>query len=288
MRSQLEKGEVFHDLHVRAGIFIIPNPWDVGTARILVAAGFGALATTSAGYAFARGLPDGSVGRGEMLRHVAEVVGASSLPVSADLEAGYGSSPEEVAMTIRLAATAGAVGGSIEDTSGDKDRPLLDIQAASERIRAAAEEAARLPFPFMLTARAENFLVGRPDLRETIARLQAYQEAGANVLYAPGLTRKEDIATIVRSVDRPLNVVIGLTSLDVSLEQLQDIGVKRVSLGSALSRVAFAALLGGLAEMRGGGTFGFLKGAVPFAELNSLFRDFQSRVEQSAKDNAQY
>jgi 2-methylisocitrate lyase-like PEP mutase family enzyme len=278
MRSQLEKGESFRDLHRRPGIFIIPNPWDVGTARILTASGFGALATTSAGYAFSRGRSDGSIGREEMLRHVADIVAASPLPVSADLEGGYGISPEEAAMTIRLAASAGAVGGSLEDTSGDPERPLIDIQAASERIRAAAEEAARLAFPFTLTARAENFLVGRPNLRETISRLQAYQEAGANVLYAPGLSRKEDIATVVRSVDRPLNVVIGLAGLDVSLEELQDIGVKRVSLGSALCRATFGTLLAAVAEMRGGGTFGFLKGAVPFAQLNTLFRDFHEKL----------
>jgi 2-methylisocitrate lyase-like PEP mutase family enzyme len=210
-----------------------------------------------------------------MLRHVAEIAAASSVPVSADLESGYGRSSDEVARTIRLAAAAGAVGGSIEDVSGDPDHPLLEIEEASERIRAAAEEAARLPFPFMLTARAENFLLGRPDLDDTISRLQAYQEAGANVLYAPGLTRKEDIAAVVQSVDRPLNVVLGLTGLDVSLLELQEIGVKRVSLGSALARVAYGALLGGIAEMRGGGSFAFLKAAMPFAKLNALFRDFQ-------------
>ncbi len=276
MRTQQEKGELFRALHLRAGLFVIPNPWDVGTARILASAGFEALATTSAGFAFSRGVPDGSIDRGVMLRHVAEIVAASPLPVSADLEAGYGSSPEEVASTIRLAAAAGAVGGSIEDVTCDPATPLYDIRAASDRIRAAAEAAARLPFPFTLTARAENFLVGRPDLHDTISRLQAYQEAGANVLYAPGLTRKEDIASVIRSVDRPLNVVMGLTGLDVSIWELEDIGVKRVSLGSALCRTALGALLAGIAELREKGTFGFVSGAVAFGSITSLFRDFPS------------
>ncbi len=276
MRTQQEKGELFRALHLRAGLFVIPNPWDVGTARILATAGFEALATTSAGFAFSRGVPDGSIDRDEMLRHVAEIVAASPLPVSADLEAGYGSTPEEAASTIRMAAAAGAVGGSIEDVTCDPATPLYDIRAASDRIRAAAEAAARLPFPFTLTARAENFLVGRPDLHDTISRLQAYQEAGANVLYAPGLTRKEDIASVIRSVDRPLNVVMGLTGLDVSIRELEDIGVKRVSLGSALCRTALGALLAGIAEMREKGTFGFVSGAVAFGSINSLFRDFPS------------
>jgi 2-methylisocitrate lyase-like PEP mutase family enzyme len=271
MTSQLEKAEVFRNLHRREGLFVIPNPWDVGTARILTAHGFEALATTSAGFAFSRGLADGAIARDEMLRHVAEIVAASPLPVSADLEAGYGNSPEEAAMTIRLAAAAGVVGGSIEDASGDPAAPLIDIQLATERVRAAAKEAAQLPFPFTLTARAENFLVDRPDLSDAIARLQAYQDAGANVLYAPGLTRKEDIATVVRAVDRPVNVVMGLTGLDVSLQELEDIGVKRVSLGSALCRTALGALLSSIVEMRTHGTFGFAKQAVPFAKINSLF-----------------
>jgi 2-methylisocitrate lyase-like PEP mutase family enzyme len=271
MTTQLEKGEAFRNLHLRARLFVIPNPWDVGTARILTASGFEALATTSAGFAFSRGLPDGAIAREEMLRHVAEIVAASPLPVSADLEAGYGNSPEEAASTIRLAAATGVVGGSIEDASGDPAAPLIEIKLATERVRAAAKEAARLPFPFTLTARAENVLVGRPDLGDTIARLQAYQDAGANVLYAPGLTRKEDIATVVRSIDRPLNVVVGLTGLDVSLQELEDIGVKRISLGSALSRTALGALLAGIVEMREHGTFGFTKQAVPFAKINSLF-----------------
>jgi len=271
MTSQLQKAEAFRDLHRREGLFVIPNPWDVGTARILTASGFKALATTSAGFAFSRGLSDGAVARDEMLRHVAEIVAASPLPVSADLEAGYGNSPEQAAMTMRLAAATGVVGGSIEDASGDPAAPLVDLQLAADRVRAAAEEAARLPFPFMLTARAENFLVGRPDLRDTIARLQAYQDAGANVLYAPGLTRKADIATLVRSVDRPVNVVMGLTGLELTLQELQDIGVKRVSLGSALCRTALGALLSSIAEIQEHGTFGFAKRAVPFSEMNTLF-----------------
>jgi 2-methylisocitrate lyase-like PEP mutase family enzyme len=276
MKTQAEKAAAFRKLHERPGSFVIPNPWDVGTARLLGAAGFEALATTSAGFAFSRGLPDGAVPRDEMLRHVQEIVAATALPVSVDLEAGYGYAPEEVATTIRLAVAAGAVGGSIEDVAGDPAAPLIDIGAASERIRAAAEEAARLPFPFMLTARAENFLAGSPDLHDTICRLQAYQEAGADVLYAPGLTRLEDIATLVRSVDRPVNVVVGLTGLEVSVQQLQEIGVKRVSLGSALCRTALGAFLDAIAEIRAGGTFGFAKAAVPFTNINSTLRELRS------------
>ena len=208
--SQSEKGAAFQALHARAGCFVIPNPWDVGTARLLAGLGFEALATTSAGCAFALGRPDGAVTRDEALANARAIVEACDLPVSADLEGGYGDAPEEAAETIRMAAGTGLVGGSIEDATGRGDHPIYDFDLAVERVRAAVEAARGLPFPFTLTARAENFLCGRPDLADTIRRLQAFQDAGADVLYAPGLRSREDIASVVRALDRPVNVVMGL------------------------------------------------------------------------------
>lgn len=269
MVSQAEKGQAFRALH--ATTFIIPNPWDAGTARLLAHLGFPALATTSAGYAFSRGLPDGAVGRKAMLAHMTAIASATRLPVSADLENGYGDAPEDAAATIRLAAAVGVVGGSIEDATGRADEPLYELRHAAERVRAAAEAAHALPFPFTLTARAENFLVGKPDLKDTIARLQAYQEAGADVLYAPGLKSREDIAAVVRSVDRPVNVVMGLAGLSLTLPELAELGVRRVSVGSALSRAALGAFLQAAREMHEQGSFGFADEAAPYRDLNGLF-----------------
>ena len=266
--TQAEKGRAFRALHAAA--FIIPNPWDAGTARLLAHLGFEALATTSAGCAFSRGLPDGAVGRKAMLAHVTAIASATSLPVSADLENGYGDAPEDAAATIRLAAAVGVVGGSIDDATGVPDRPLYELRRAAERIHAAAEAARNLPFPFTLTARAENYLVGKPDLKDTIARLQAYQEAGADVLYAPGLKSREDIAAVVSSVDRPVNVVMGLAGPSLTLPELAALGVKRVSVGSALSRAALGAFLRAGREMLTG-SFSFAAEAAPYRDLNSLF-----------------
>ena len=271
MRTQTEKGRLFRALHERNGTFIVPNPWDVGTARLLAGIGFEALATTSAGYAFSVGQRDNTVGRDEMLVHVAAIVAGTDLPVSADLENGFGDDPETVGETIRRGAAAGLVGGSIEDGTARRDAPLYEIALATDRIRAAAEAASALPFPFTLTGRAENFIVGRPDLDDTITRLQAYQEAGADVLYAPGLTSTDDIAAIVRSVDRPVNVVMGLQGVRLSLTELSELGVKRVSVGSALSRVALGAFLDAAREMHEHGTFTFAQRAVSFATIGALF-----------------
>ncbi len=210
MLTQSEKAHAFRALHERDNAFIIPNPWDAGTARLLAHIGFEALATTSAGYAFSAGKPDHGVGRDAMLQHVAEIASAVDLPVSGDLENGYGDSPQDAAQTVLLAAAAGLVGCSIEDASGRPADPIYEINSAAERIAAASEAAHALSFPFTLTARAENYLHGRTDLADTIKRLQAYQQAGADVLYAPGLTRKEDIEAVIRSVDRPVNVLAGL------------------------------------------------------------------------------
>ncbi len=262
------KGAAFAALHARAGAFIIPNPWDAGTARLLAKLGFEALATTSAGYAFSVGQRDNKVGRDETMAHVANIVSATDLPVSADLENGFGDSPESVAETIRLGAEAGLAGGSIEDMVG---RSVYDIEHAADRIRAAAEVARGLPFRFTLTARAENYLVGRPDLADTIARLQAYQDAGADVLYAPGLTSKDDIASLVRSVDRPVNVVMGLQGAAWSVAALSEIGVKRISVGSALARAALGAFLRAAREMRERGTFEFADEAVSYRDITAMF-----------------
>ena len=272
MATQSEKGRAFQALHQRESAFIIPNPWDAGTATLLAHAGFAALATTSAGCAFSLGKADGEIGRDAAMKHVAEIVAATPLPVSGDLENGFGHAPETVAETIRLGAAAGLVGGSIEDATQNPDKPIYDIELAIERILAAAEAARALPFPFTLTARAENYLHGRPDLNDTIHRLRTYQEAGADVLYAPGLRSKEDIAAVVRSVDRPVNVLMGLSGVELSLAELSELGVKRVSVGSALARTALAAVLAAAREMQGKGTFKFAKKAAGLHDLNAMFR----------------
>jgi len=272
MLTQTEKGNTFRALHERNGAFIIPNPWDVGTARLLAYLGFEALATTSAGYAFSAGQRDNTVDRDMMMRHITDIVSATDLPVSADLENGFGDSPETVAETIRLAAATGLVGGSIEDSTKRQDNPIYEFEHAVERVRAAAEVARALPFTFTLTGRAENYLVGRPDLKDTIKRLQAYQEAGADVLYAPGLPTKEDIVSVVSSLDRPVNVVMGLRGVQLSLPELSEIGVKRISVGSALSRAALGAFLRAAREMRTQGTFTFADEAVSYREISAMFK----------------
>jgi 2-methylisocitrate lyase-like PEP mutase family enzyme len=271
MRTQAEKGAIFRALHQRDGAFIIPNPWDPGTARLLAGLGFEALATTSAGYAFSIGLRDNMVGRDRMIAHVSDVASSTDLPVSGDLENGYGDDPYTVAETLRLAAAAGLVGGSIEDSTGRQDDPVYDKGLAVERVRAAAEAVRELPFTFTLTARAENQIVGRPNLKDTIERLQAYQEAGADVLYAPGLASREEIAAVVGSVDRPVNVLMGMKGIGLSLAELSALGVKRVSVGGALARVALGAVLRAGREMRETGTFAFTDEAVTHGELSAMF-----------------
>jgi 2-methylisocitrate lyase-like PEP mutase family enzyme len=272
MLTQTKKAQAFRTLHERDRAFIIPNPWDVGTARLLAHLGFEALATTSAGYAFSAGQRDNTITRDEMMVHLSAIASATDLPVSADLENGFGDTPEIAAETIRLAAAAGVVGGSIEDATGRADHPIYEKEHAVERIRAAAEAAHALPFTFTLTGRAENYLHGRPDLRDTIERLQAYQEAGADVLYAPGLTTKDDITSVVSSVDRPVNVVMGLQGVQLSLAELSAIGVKRVSVGSALSRAALGAFLRAAREMQEHGTFDFAEQAVSYRDLSAMFK----------------
>jgi len=270
MRTQAEKGSVFRALHEQDRAFVIPNPWDIGTARILAGLGFEALATTSAGCAFSLGQRDQTVGRERMMEHVAEIVLATDLPVSADLENGFGDDPATVAETIRLAGSAGLVGASIEDSTRSRDERVYELEPAVERVRAAAEVARSLPFSFMLTARAENYIVGRPDLNDTIKRLQAYQEAGADVLYAPGLASKDEIAAVVSSLDRPVNVLVGFPGIELSHAELSSIGVRRISVGSALSRVAFDAFVGAAREIREHGTFTFGDNAISSRDIVAI------------------
>jgi 2-methylisocitrate lyase-like PEP mutase family enzyme len=276
MTTQTEKGQAFRALHQRDHAFIIPNPWDIGTARLLAHLGFEALASTSSGYASSMGLRDYAVGREAMIAHVAALASATNLPVSADLENGFADAPGVVAKTISLAAAAGVVGGSIEDATGRAEHPIYEQALAAERVRAASESARALGFPFTLTARAENYLHGRRDLRDTIQRLQAYQEAGADVLYAPGLTSEDDIATLVRSVDRPVNVLMGIPGAALNLAALSAIGVRRVSVGSALARTALSAFLGAAREMREHGTFTFAEEAASGREIAAMFETGQT------------
>lgn len=273
MRSQTEKGILFRELHQRDRAFIIPNPFDVGTARVLAHLGFEALATTSAGYAFSIGQRDNTVGRDRMIAHVREIAAATDLPVSADLENGFGDDPETASETIRLGGAAGLVGGSIEDSTTNRDDPIYELEQAAERVRAASEAARSFPFPFTLTARAENHLFGHHDLNDTIKRLQAYQEAGADVLYAPGLASREDIAAVVSSLDRPVNVLMGLAGVRLNAAELSEIGVKRISVGSVLSRVALSAFIHAAEEMRDHGTFTFGDEIISFRDISAIFKD---------------
>jgi 2-methylisocitrate lyase-like PEP mutase family enzyme len=273
-KSQQARGQIFKALHERPGVFVVPNPWDAGSARMLASLGFEALATTSGGLAFSLGKPDGegAVTREETLSNAQVITRATDLPVSADLENGYGDDPESCAETILMAAKFGLVGGSIEDATGRPGDPIYPFELAVQRVIAAVQAAHSLPFPFTLTARAENLIHGRPDLADTIRRLQAFAEAGADVLFAPGLKTKEEIDTVVRELaPRPVNVILGLSGSTLSLDEVAALGVRRVSLGSSLARAAYGAFLRASAEIRQKGTFGFADGTVSYAEFNSLF-----------------
>jgi 2-methylisocitrate lyase-like PEP mutase family enzyme len=258
----------FRKLHDGPEAFIIPNPWDVGTAKLLASLGFKALATTSAGFAFSRGLPDGGVDFDGMMAHCREIVGATGLPVSADLENGKGDSADSAAETIFAAEAAGLAGCSIEDATGDKAKPIYDFNQAVERVAAAAEAAKSLRRDFVFTARAENFLHGRDDLDDTIRRLQAYEKAGADVLYAPGFTDVKMVRTICQSVSRPVNV---LAVPQLTMAQLNEAGARRISVGSKLTNYAFAAVERAAREMLDHGTFTYAREAMPYAALQKLF-----------------
>ena len=274
MPTQAEKAAAFQALHQGAETFVIANPWDAGTARLLTALGFKALSTTSAGLAFTLGRRDGtgSVSRDEALANARSIVDATSLPVAADLENGYGHSPESAAETIRLAAEAGLVGGSIEDATGDPANPIYDFDHAVERIHAAVAAARSLSFPFMLVARAENYLHSRPDLDVRIRRRQAFEAAGAEVLYAPGITRAEDIRTVCASVSKPVNILMGIKGAPpLSVSDLHALGVRRVSIGSGFARSALTAFLHAAREVRDDGTFTFTEETLYMSELGDLF-----------------
>ena len=273
MRTYAEKSAAFRALHERPGAFVIPNPWDAGTARLLASLGFEALATTSLGLANTLGRADGTgaVSRAEVLANCREIASATDLPVNADLENGYAHEPAAAAEMIRLAAEAGVDGGSIEDAAGDPQQPIYEFDLAVERVRAAARVAHSLPTPFMLTARAENFLHGRRDIDDTIRRLRAFEAAGADVLYAPGLRDLASIRTVAAAVGRPLNVVMSAADPSITVDQLAEAGVKRISVGGALSRLALAAFLRGAREMKEQGAFTYMRDTVPTAELKQVF-----------------
>jgi len=266
--TQLEKFKRFKELHERPGIFVMPNPWDAGTARILTALGFEALATTSAGFAFSTGRRDSAAGmtRDEVLGNARAIVETTHLPVSADLEDGFDASPGGCAETIKLAAAIGLVGGSIEDATGNASDPIFGFEQAVERIAAASEAARALPF--VLTARAENFLHDRPDLDDTIRRLQAFAAAGADVVYAPGLPSLHAIRSVCAAVDKPVNVLMGLKGATFTVEELQAAGVKRISVGGALARAALGAFMRAAREVKERGTFTFSANAIPHAEVS--------------------
>lgn len=273
--SQQARATAFKALHERTGIFVVPNPWDAGSAKMLERLGFEALATTSAGLAFSLGKPDGEgiISREETLQNARDIIAATSLPLSADLENGYGDDPEACAETILLAAKAGLAGGSIEDATGRKDDPIYSFELSVERIKAAVKAARSLPFHFTLTARAENLIHGRPDLKDTIRRLEAFAYAGADVLYAPGLKTREEIIAVVKALaPKPINVVMGLNGLGLSLTELADLGVKRVSLGSSLARAAYSSFFKASQEIKQAGTFNFAGDTISYKEINALLK----------------
>jgi 2-methylisocitrate lyase-like PEP mutase family enzyme len=269
MRTQLEKAKTFRALHERPGAFIIPNPWDAGTARLLAAMGFEALATTSLG--IANSLGSATVSLAEILANCRAIAEATDLPVNADLENCGAHEPKAASNAIRLAAEAGCVGGSIEDMTGDRSNPIYDFTLAVERVQAAAEVARSLPFPFTLTARAENFLYGRTDLDDTIKRLQAFEAAGADVLYAPGLYDLATIKTVVSAIKRPFNLVMGFADPTLTVPQISAAGVKRISAGGAMARVAMAAFLKCAHEMKDQGAFTYVREMVPMKDVREAF-----------------
>jgi 2-methylisocitrate lyase-like PEP mutase family enzyme len=268
--SQNEKAARFRALHDGPGVFVIPNPWDVGSARILAGLGFQALATSSAASASVLGRRDGGLTRDQALEHARLIVGATDLPVSADLEKGFGDAPEAVAETIRLAAEVGLVGCTIEDATGNQERPLYDDRLAVERIAAAAEAARALRFPFILSARAHNLLYAAPSLDDTICRLQAFEKAGADVLFAPGLPDLAAVRAVCAAVSKPVNFMAGIKGKSFSVAELAAAGVRRISLATSLYRAAMTGLLDAASEVKDAGQFGFIDRSMATADLNKL------------------
>jgi 2-methylisocitrate lyase-like PEP mutase family enzyme len=272
MATQQEKALRFRALHEGPGIFVIPNPWDVGSARVLAGLGFQALATSSSASATIIGRKDGQLTRDQALEHARSIVDATDLPVSADLEKGFGDAPEVVAETVRRAAEVGLVGCTIEDSTGNPDRPLYDARLAAERIAAGAEAARALAFPFMLTARAHNFLYASPSLDDTISRLRAYEKAGANVLFAPGLPDVASVRTVCAAVSKPFNFMAGIKGKSFPVKELAAAGVKRISLATSLYRAAMTGLLDAAREIQDAGQFSFVDRCVTTPELNDVMR----------------
>jgi 2-methylisocitrate lyase-like PEP mutase family enzyme len=270
---QHDKALRFRQLHEGPRAFVIANPWDAGSARILAGLGYEALATSSGASANVLGRRDGAVTRKEALSHARAIVDAVDLPVSADLEKGFGDDPEDAAETIRRAAAVGLVGGSIEDATGREDKPLYDLAHATERVAAAAAAARSLPFPFTLTARAENFLRGHADLDDTIRRLQGFEKAGADVLFAPGLPDLAAVRAVCSSVSKPVNFMAGIRGKSFSVYDLEQAGVRRISLATSLYRAAVTGLLEAAREVREQGTFGYLDRAVASAEVGRFMRN---------------
>jgi 2-methylisocitrate lyase-like PEP mutase family enzyme len=271
--SQSEKAEIFSNLHSAPGAFVIANAWDAGSARILAGLGFAALATSSGAAAGVLGRRDGRITREESLAHARAIVAATALPVSADLEKGFGDSPEIVHETIGLAAATGLVGGSIEDATGDPARPLFEFAPATERVAAAVAAARSLPFRFTLTARAENFIRGNPDLDDTIRRLQAFEAAGADVLMAPGLPDLAAVRRVCTALTRPFNFMAGIKGKSFSVAALAEAGVKRISLATSLYRAAMSGLAAAAREAHDEGTFAYVETVMATPELNAFFGD---------------
>ena len=272
MNCQSKKANLFHVLHKEPGAFVIPNPWDAGSARMLAALGFKALATSSGAAAGVLGRHDGRITREECLSQIRAIVAATDLPLAADLEKGFGDSPEIVAETIRLGAAAGLVGGSIEDATGDAARPLFDFAQAVERVTAAAEASRALPFKFMLTARAENYLRGNLDLDDTIKRLQAFERAGADVLFAPGLPDLDAVRAVCAALTKPVNFMVGIKGKSFSVAELEAAGVKRISLATSLFRAAMTGLFDAATEIKEHGTFGYLDHTLPSPKLAEFMK----------------
>ena len=271
MPTTVEKGRRFQELHRMPGIIVMPNPWDAGTAKLLQSLGFAALATTSLGMSNALGRVDGegSVSRAELLENCRVIASATDLPVNADLENGYADDPKEAASILRDAAEAGIVGGSLEDWSGEK---IYDFNLAVERVAAGVEVARSLGVPFTFTARAENLIRGVNDLDDTIRRLQAFEKAGADVLYAPGLRDLDTMKLVVSSVGKPINVVMSAGDPDLTVDQLAGVGVKRISVGGALSRLALGAFMKGAREMKEKGGFTWMRDTIATKDLKPAFR----------------
>jgi 2-methylisocitrate lyase-like PEP mutase family enzyme len=273
MKTQMERGTAFRELHARTKPFVIPNAYDAGTAKLLASLGFEALATTSAGFAFAFGRQDGEMDREATLENGRAICASTDLPVSADLENCFADDPRQAAETIRGAAAVGLVGGSIEDATGNDSAPIYDFTLAVERVHAAAEVAHALPFPFTLTARAENFLHGHKDLDDTIRRLEAYEKAGADVLYAPMLPNIDAIRAVIASVSKPVNVLVSSGNAGLTYDALAQLGVRRISVGGALARAALTAVANAAREMKERGTFTYGADLIPVSRLNEIFAE---------------